>query len=331
MKKMKISEKIHININGAKQGMFLKAEDDTKPVLLFLHGGPGMPEYFLEEKYPVGLEKQFVVCWWEQRGAGLSYINCKAGTITSEQLVNDTLEVTDYLRRRFCKDKIFLMGHSWGTFLGIRVAAEKPELYHAYIGVSQVSFQLESEKLAYAYMRKQYEAAGNTKMNRKLKRYADSETGQEFNSYLLSPLRDEAMHKLGIGTMRDMTSVVKGIFCAVMQCKAYTFGEKINIWRGKSFLNRSTNLRQELYTANLTLEIPRLELPVYFFCGLYDYTVSYKMARSYLKRLQAPVKGFYTFEQSAHSPMFEERERFCKLLREDVLNLKISLADRILD
>src|SRR5689334_16868295 len=68
-----ISEKIHVNVNGVKQGMFIKSKDERNPVLLFLHGGPGMPDYFLNQSYPAGLEDCFTVCWWEQRGSGLSY------------------------------------------------------------------------------------------------------------------------------------------------------------------------------------------------------------------------------------------------------------------
>jgi pimeloyl-ACP methyl ester carboxylesterase len=68
-----ISEKIHVNINGLEQGMFIKSKNINNPVLLFVHGGPGMPEYWLTQRYPTGLEDYFTVVWWEQRGAGLSY------------------------------------------------------------------------------------------------------------------------------------------------------------------------------------------------------------------------------------------------------------------
>ncbi|WP_291300523.1 hypothetical protein [Desulfosporosinus sp. BICA1-9] len=113
-----ISEKILININGVEQGMFIKGKDKTKPVLLFLHGGPGMPEYAVSRRYPLVLENYFTVCWWEQRGAGLSYSSdILPETMTFEQLISDTLEVTNYLRKHFGKEKIYLMGHSGGLLL----------------------------------------------------------------------------------------------------------------------------------------------------------------------------------------------------------------------
>jgi pimeloyl-ACP methyl ester carboxylesterase len=106
-----ISEKVFVNINGVEQGMFIKSKDATNPVLLYLHGG--MPEYFLTQRYPTGLEDYFTVVWWEQRGSGLSYsTDIPPETLTLDQIISDTLEVTNYLRHRFGKEKIYLMGHS---------------------------------------------------------------------------------------------------------------------------------------------------------------------------------------------------------------------------
>ena len=122
-----ISEKVFVNINGMEQGMFIISKDATHPVLLYLHGG--MPDYFLTQKYPTGLEDYFTVVWWEQRGSGLSYsTDIPPESITVEQLISDTLAVTNYLRQRFGQEKIYLMGHSGGTFIGIQAAARAPEL-----------------------------------------------------------------------------------------------------------------------------------------------------------------------------------------------------------
>jgi pimeloyl-ACP methyl ester carboxylesterase len=150
-----ISEKVFVNINGVKQGMFIKSKDATHPVLLYLHGG--MPETFLTQRYPTGLEDLFTVVWWEQRGSGISYsADIPPETMTLEQMISDTLEMTNYLRHRFGKEKIYLMGHSGGTFIGIQAAARAPELYYAYIGVAQMSNQFKSERLAYEYMLQQF-------------------------------------------------------------------------------------------------------------------------------------------------------------------------------
>jgi pimeloyl-ACP methyl ester carboxylesterase len=318
-----ISEKVFVNINGVEQGMFIKSKDATHPVLLYLHGG--MPDYFLTKRYPTGLEDYFTVVWWEQRGSGISYsADIPPETMTLEQMISDTLEMTNYLRHRFGKEKIYLMGHSGGTFIGIQAAARAPELYYAYIGVAQMSNQLKSERLAYEYMLQQFKESGNTKMVRKLEETPVTMTDGTPDAYLA--LRDEAMHTLGIGTTHDMHSVITGIFLPSLISREYTLLERVNMWRGKSHSGVSL-LWDEMISTDLTQQVPELGLPVYFFHGIYDYTVSYTEAKSYFEKLKAPIKGFYTFEQSAHSPLFEEPEKTLKILQEDVLAGTNSLAD----
>jgi len=148
-----ICRKVFVQVNNTEMGMIIKGKDVSNPVLLFVHGGPGMTEYFLEQDYPTGLEDYFTVVWWDQRGAGLSYHgDMDESTMTTEQFIDDTIVVINYLRERFGQDKIYLMAHSWGTFFAIQAVKKAPELYSAYIGVEQVSYQNESEKLAYEYI-----------------------------------------------------------------------------------------------------------------------------------------------------------------------------------
>ena len=325
-----ISEKIFVEIGGVRQGMFIRSADPSNPVLLFVHGGPGMPEYFLEESTPTGLDSRFTVCWWEQRGSGLSYSpGMDPATLTVDRLVSDTLEVADYLRARFKKEKIYLLGHSWGSFLGIQAAARGPEKFHAYIGAAQVADQAESERRAYSYMLDRYMDAGDEKKLRKLWKYPVLDSGEDvLLAYAGSLLRDESMHELGIGTTHTMKSVVTGVFLPVWRSRAYTIREKADIWKAKAFLARSTDLRRRLLTARPEAEILSLEIPAYFLSGRHDLTVSRDLSRRYLDTLSAPVKGFYTFEDSAHSPMFEEPEKFLRILAEDVLAGTTALADR---
>jgi len=318
-----ISEKIFVNINGVEQGMFIKSKDVNNPVLLYLHGG--MPDYFLTQRYPTGLEDYFTVVWWEQRGSGISYsADIPPETMTLEQMISDTLEVTNYLRHRFGQEKIYLMGHSGGTFIGIQAAARAPELYYAYIGVAQMSNQLKSERLAYEYMLQQFKESGNKKMVRKLEEAPVTMMGGAPDAYLA--LRDSAMHSLGIGTTHDMDSVLSGIFIPSLQSRDYTLSEKANTWRAKANSGMAL-LGDDMLATDLSKEVTELSIPVYFFEGIYDYTCSYTLAKEYFDQLKAPLKGFYTFEQSAHSPLFEEPEKMGHILQEDVLAGVNNLAD----
>jgi pimeloyl-ACP methyl ester carboxylesterase len=319
-----ISEKIFVNINGVQQGMIIKSKDLSNPVLLYLHGG--MPDYFLTQKYPTGLEDYFTVVWWEQRGSGLSYSpGVPIEAITSEQLISDTLEVTNYLHNRFGKEKIYLMGHSGGTFIGIQAAAQAPELYYAYIGVAQMSNQRESERFAYEYMLKEFKENGNEEMVRKLEAAPVTKADDIPDSYLA--LRDGAMHSLGIGTTHEMKSVISGIFLPSLTFREYTLLEKINLWRGKSQSGVSP-MWDEMTGTDLATQVTELEIPVYILAGRYDFTVNYDLQENYFMKINAPKKGFYTFENSAHSPLFEEPESFIEIMVIDVLNGKVNLADK---
>jgi pimeloyl-ACP methyl ester carboxylesterase len=322
-----ICEKSFININGVRQGMFSRGKNVTNPVLLYLHGG--LPEYFLTERHPISLEEDFTVIWWEQRGAGLSYSpSIPRDTITVEQLISDTLSLTNYLQHRFGKEKIYLMAHSGGSFFGLQAAARTPNLYYAYVGIAQMVHQLESERLAYEYMLERFRQAGNSRMVRKLEAAPVSLNGGTPDAYLA--LRDRAMHSLGVGTTRDIKSVVRGIIFPSLKSPQYTLPEKVNMWRGK-FSAGVSPLWKEMLTTNLAQNLTELALPIYFLHGVYDYTCSYPLAKRYSEQLKAPLKGFYTFERSAHSPIFEEPEKAGRILRDDVLAGVNNLADQAPD
>lgn len=303
-----IGEKIFLDIGGIQQGMIIKGNDTEKPVLLFLSGGPGIPEYFLDYQYPTFLEDEFIVCFWDWRGTGLSYGKSVAPeTMTREQFIADTFEVTEYLRKRFEADKIYLAAHSFGTSIGIQAIAERPELYSGYIAVSQIADQPRSEQLAYEYMLSLCEKEGNRAL---LGQLTDNPYGTE--SYFSSGVRDKAMHTLGVGTTRNMNSVITGIFFPTLRITDYSLKERINIWRGKSFANQTM---QDTFTFNAFETVKSVNVPVYFFAGKYDYTCCYELQKEYFDFLEAPEKYFYTFENSAHSPLFEEPEKAEEIIK----------------
>jgi pimeloyl-ACP methyl ester carboxylesterase len=319
------TEKTWVGINGIKQGMVICSSNEANPVLLWVHGGPGMPDYFLTKRYPPKLDDLFTVAWWDQRGTGLSYHHhIPPATMTIEQFVSDTLAVTDYLRQRFGRDRIYLLGHSWGSFIAIQAASRSPQRFHAYLGMAQIVDQLESEKLAYDYMLATYRDRGDTAMVRGLENAPVSMSTGTPKAYLA--LRDKAMHQLGIGTTHDMKSVVTGIFLRSLGFPGYTIREKVALWRGRAF-SRSFGLWDQLIRVDLRRAVPKLDIPVYFFAGRYDYTCVTALARDYFRSLDAPMKGFYSFGHSAHSPLLEQPALAHRILQADVLMGKNALAD----
>jgi len=321
------SEKIHVDINGVDMGMFIKGTNADNPVLLFVHGGPGMPEYWMTQRHPIDIYDEFTVVWWDQRGAGLSYDpDIAPETMTAEQFVDDTLSVTRYLLDRFDQDKLYLMAHSWGSYNGIQAVSRAPELYSAYIGVGQMTYQIESEQLAYEYAIAHFNELGDDRMVRRLEAAPPSTSAPLPSSYMA--LRDDYMHKAGIGTTHAMRSVISGVFLPSLRSSDYTAMEKVNLWRGKLFSRLDTfGLWDTMLMTDLRREVPRVDVPVYFLHGRYDYTCAYPLAKDYFDALDASVKGFYTFENSAHSPIFEEPERTVAILVRDVLNGDTSLSD----
>jgi pimeloyl-ACP methyl ester carboxylesterase len=243
--------------------------------------------------------------------------------MTVDQLVDDTIAVTDHLRKRFGQPKIYLLAHSWGSYVAIRAAQRSPERYHAYIGMGQIAHQIESEKLAYDFALARSHESGDGRTVRRLEA-SPVTTGAPLPAKW-NAMRDGVMHRLGVGTTRDMDSVVSGVFVPSWTSREYTLPEKLDLWRGK-FGSRPI-FWNEFMEVDMSSAVPTLAIPTYFVQGRYDYTTNYALARRYFESLDAPVKGFYTFENSAHSPAFEEPDRMLRVLREDVLSGATRLAD----
>ena len=323
-----IAEKTFIEIGAVQQGMFIRSKNINNPVLLYVHGGPAFPNYFLIDKFKPDLEDYFTVCYWEQRGGGLSYTSgVTVESMSFNQLASDAIDVTNYLRKRFGKEKIYIMAHSGGTPIVLIAVQREPALFYAYIGMGQITNQAESEKMAYKYILEKYTADGNQKRIDELKKYPVLEADSNIATFYKSAIRDQYMHELGIGTMHKMRSVFRDIFIPVWTCKAYTLKEKINIWKSKFSFLPKTNLINEMLETDFTAKVPAIEIPVYFFSGKFDLTVNINLSKAYLAKLKAPLKGFYTFSNSAHSPLFEEPALVRKIIETDILNNKNNLAD----
>jgi pimeloyl-ACP methyl ester carboxylesterase len=244
--------------------------------------------------------------------------------MTIERFIADTVEVAEYLCRRFGVDRVHLMGHSWGSFIGVQAVAASPEVFDTYIGMGQITHQLRSEQESHRYLMAAYEARADHRMVRRLQAAPVGDSVPLPAAY--DALRDKAMHRIGVGTTHDMRSVVTGIFVPSWTSPDYTVREKLNLWRGKAASRRS-GLWDAMLATDLTRIVPELSVPAYFLHGRYDHTVSYDLARAYARGLRAPRVGFYTFQHSAHSPAFEEPERTRRILREDVLRGRAALAD----
>jgi pimeloyl-ACP methyl ester carboxylesterase len=306
-----IVEKNFVEIGGIRQGFFIRSENPENPVLLFVHGGPGSPVLPYSSAYETSerLEKYFTVCYWEQRGAGMSFNeSIEKSTMTVGQLTEDARQMTQYLQQRFNREKIYLMGHSWGSYLGIKTIEKYPENYEAYIGIGQISNQLESEKLTYDYLLKLVADSNNKKTLEKLKQYDRNAPDFPTHDYLMTSRG--LMNEYGIGTSHQNISMFD-IIAKVMLFKGYTLTEKINYIKGTLF---SLDLFDYAMNDNLFESSVTFDVPIFFMQGKYDYATSYPLAQDYLNSIEAPAKSFFTVENSAHSPNIEEPEKFVQMV-----------------
>jgi len=310
-----LAEKNFIEIGGIRQGFFIRAENHDNPVILFLHGGPGSPELPMLIPYEVSerLEKYFTVCYWDQRGAGMSFSNLiDPATMTAAQMVEDTRQMTEYLQRRFNQEKIYLIGHSWGSYLGIKTIEKYPENYIAYIGIGQVSNQIESEKLAYDYMLQHALEINDESAVRNLEKF--NRNASNFPPVEYMGIRSQLMNKYGIGFAHEKTISMIDMTKIILFFKGYTLSEKTKYLRGMMF--SLTTLWNNVNEDNLFVSSTVFQVPVYITHGKYDYQVSHTLAREWFDKIEAPQKAFFTFENSAHGTIIEEPEKFVQIIRE---------------
>jgi len=147
----KIDERGYVSIGGIEQWIQVTGEDHANPILLVLHGGPGstwLPWINLFRPW----EKHFTLVQWDQRGAGRTFQRNQPSdpaTLTIDRMINDGIEVAEHLRQRFNQNKIFILGHSWGSMLGVEMAKRRPNLFHAYVGTGQVTNMQKNEEIGY--------------------------------------------------------------------------------------------------------------------------------------------------------------------------------------
>ncbi len=272
----------------------IRGHDRNNPILLFLHGGPGMPAMFLAHAFQRELERDFTVVHWDRRGAGKSFEAAEPlERLTVSQTLDDTFELTEILRKRFGQNRIFLVGHSWGSYLGLLAIREHPEYYAAYIGMGQVAGSKADVRLQrLEYLTRDASLTGDTDI---LKRLA---SGGE-------PTEDDLFrHRAELYRAQSFWPILRtGLFAP-----EYTLWDALNVKKGADLVGRE--MKYDVLPKPLDGEIPAFQVPVFFFLGRHDYNTPSSIAANYLERLSTPLKDLVWFEQSAHFPFFEEPVRF---------------------
>lgn len=317
------TKKVYAEINGKTNGMFITSTNENNPVLLFISGGPGVPEVWLNEAYsnvyPNRIADYFTVCYWDYYGEGLSYSSSiNPDDITIERLADDAHAVAEYLKNKFNKEKIFLMAHSSGTNLGLYLAQTNSEDFNCYFGMGQDYGGLDSVRRyeeGYKFMKALFEAENNSKGLKMMDKLVEINDNGEFiikNEQTIGRDWENVLLKAGCATTRAMRSDAKDIFFKQIGCKCYTVTEKINFWRGKALMSHTPYRDYAVDAEKKSL------IPIVFLSGYYDYTTPITLARELFEKLEAPEKSFYIFEESAHSPLWEENELVLEAMNKHV-------------
>lgn len=309
-----------IELGGVKQWILIRGRNINNPILLFLHGGPGSSVMPLIRHYNRELENHFIVVNWEQRGAGKSYSRkLSEEDLTLEQYIADAYELINMLRKRMNKDKIFLVGHSWGSILGVYLVQRYPELFHAFIGVGQGVNGMENEKISYQYTLTMARETNNKKALRDLEKMGNPPVYIDtyFAGDWFDHLRKQRKWLLRMGGCLYNKRSYRGFIKYFLISPEYTIIDLINWIKGNIFSVKA--MWGEIMEVNLPEQVPSLKVPVYFLMGKHDYNTPVELVISYYEKLDAPVKEIVWFEYSAHSPIFEEPEKFNEIMINKIL------------
>ena len=300
-----LAELVEIDVNGSRQALMIRGRSVDNPVLLYLHGGPGGTDLGAMRR-DVGLEQDFVVVTWDQRGSGRSYPSIDpTSELTVEQMVDDAIAVTGYLRGRFGVDKVYLVGQSWGSALGVMAAAERPDLYHAFVGVGQMVSFVETDRMFWEDALAWAETRGDSRLADQLRENGPPPYDDIRKYGPVTSTEHQWTPYTGFDPDNEMP--------AILFVPEYSVIERVNAFRG--FFDVATVLYPQLVDVDLRVDIPSLEIPYYQVMGEHEPRGRALPAGEWFEMVRAPYKERLVFEGAGHRANFDRPARFAELMR----------------
>lgn len=300
-----IQETYAQQIGGIPQWINIRGKHRDNPVLLFVHGGPASPSMPSHWQFQRPWEEYFTVVHWDQRGAGKTFLASDpasiADTIRIDRYVADAIEVAEHVRARLGKDKVLLVGHSWGTVVGMRAALERPDLFHAYVGIGQAIDVQENERLSVEYGLAQARRDGNADAVAELQSMMPYPGDQPITRERIIIARKWPQHYGGLNAYRDAEQDY--YYGAGRLSPEYDCNDHRAFFDGNVFtLGR---ILDEFLQVDFS-DVRTFPIPVVMFMGRHDYTTPSAPTAAWLDRVDAPYKRGIWFEDSAHMIPWEE-------------------------
>ncbi len=308
-----------VRLGGVDQWLIIRGEDVNKPILLFLSGGPGGSEASRVLRFNQELEKHFVLVIWEQRGCGKSYPSINPiSSMTMEQYKSDVIELSEMLRKRFDEEKVYLVGHSWGTIIGVPAVKERPDLFHAYIGTAQMVDVLETDLIIYRMVLEHSRQTGDMQFVQTLESMGEPPYfgknpvqpystlfGREYSIYEYPNIKNEEYRRDG------------DILLQMLKQPEYGWMDRVNYLLG--LMNTFNAMFPQLQEMDFRQSAITFDVPVYLMLGRSDMNNPYQIPEEYFNMIQAPIKQLFFFEESGHGMIWEEADLFHDLMINTVL------------
>jgi len=307
LNEMRIDRTESLMIGGIRQWISLRSANIKNPMIVFLHGGPGTAQISFSRKSQRNLEDSFLVVNWDQRGAGRSYSrSLRKEDMTIECFIQDAEELIEHLLKRFGQEKVYLVGHSWGTIIGAYLTQRRPDLIRAYIAIGQIVDMERGELISYQFTVDEAKRLNHKKAIRQL---------EKIGKPPYAKLSDAGVQRKWLSKFHGAAyeGTLEGTILKNISIKDLRPLDIFRFVAGAMF--SLSTLEDQQNKVKILFDIPEMKVPVYFCCGRRDYNVPFKLVVEYAETLKAPQKRIVWFDHSAHVPNFEEPGLFCNFCK----------------
>lgn len=309
----------NVEVNGSIQNIRVRAAKKGLPVILFLHGGPGVCDRHNILRDHSDLAEDFTLVCWDQRGSGKSYApDIKKSVPKVADYVDDVEFMLEYLTGKFGVRKVAMVGHSWGSIIGVLAAARRPDLLFAYVGEGQFVDGDRNEEGSYRFCLEEAKRRGDKKALAALEKGAPVDGVYPDNKSMMT--QRDCLSRYGGAIHGGKQGLVKGLLMPLLKTKEYSLADIVKYAQGATYL---TDVMWPDVVGQRLSAIKSLDVPVVITQGRHDYNTPSAIAKEWFDALSAPAKKWVWFENSAHSPDVEEPEKWSAVLKGELSALAV--------